>query len=46
MNISNSTYEKEYLAVRYGVMIHSSDIKVKAQGIKNMIDISKKLKWI
>jgi hypothetical protein len=44
MNIPQ-TYEKEYLAVRYALMVNCSDSKVRADGYKNLLELCKKQKW-
>jgi len=38
-------YEKQYLALRFGVMTQSSDNKVKIEGYKKLIESCKNLGW-
>ena len=45
MNIPQN-YEKEFLAFRFGVMTQNSDLKIRAEGYKKLIELSKQLKWI
>jgi hypothetical protein len=39
-------YEKDFLAIRFAVMCQSNDTKIKAEGYKNLILYSKRVKWI
>lgn len=39
-------YQNEYLALRYAVMLHSPDIKLKAEGIRLLLEICKTLQWV
>lgn len=43
--MKTSEYQKEYLAVRYGIMAQSHDNKVKIEGYKKLFDICKTLGW-
>jgi hypothetical protein len=45
MNISEK-YAKEFLAFRYAVLSHSSESKLKAEGIKKLLEMSKILNWV
>lgn len=40
-----SDYQKENLAVRYGIMAQAGDPKVKVEGYKKIIEICKSLGW-
>jgi hypothetical protein len=45
MKMNTSGYQKEYLALRYGIMTQSSDNKVKIEGYKNLVESCKTLGW-
>jgi hypothetical protein len=40
-----NSYEKDFLAMRFAVMCQSGETKTKAEGYKNLILYSKKVKW-
>lgn len=42
----SENYQNEFLAFRYAVMLHSTDCKSKAEAIKNLLELSKKLQWV
>ena len=44
--MSQTPYEKEFLALRYALMTQSSDSKVKTEGYKNLINYCKNAKWV
>lgn len=45
INLSDN-YQNEYLALRYAVMLHSPDLKLKAEGIRLLLGICKTLQWV
>ena len=45
MNFSEK-YENEYLALRYALMVESSDFQIKLEGFKNLLHLSQKLNWV
>lgn len=46
MNTQSTSYEKEFLALRYAVMCQSNDSKTKAEGYTRLINYAKKAKWV
>ena len=43
--MNTTGYEKEFLALRYGIMTQSNEKQVKIEGYKKLIECCKSLGW-